>query len=140
MRTTARVLAAVIALLFLVFGVRYMFVPEALMATSGLEATSVLGMATIRAFIGGGFLTFGILLVMHTVVHQQTGSLRFSILFLLLSVVGRVVSLVADGTDPAAFRNLVPVTIMIIISLASLVMFLRSEPTDEATAAKAVTA
>ena len=127
MRTVARVLAGIIALLFLVFGLRYMFAPEALMATVGLEAISTQGMATIRAFIGGGFLTFGILLVMHTVIHQETGALRFAILFLLLSIVGRIVSLVADGSDPEALRNFVPVTAMLITSIVALVLFLKSE-------------
>ncbi len=127
MKTVARVLAGLIALLFLVFGFRYMFFPDALMAGVGLEAVRVLGMATVRAFIGGGFLTFGILLVMHTVVNQETGALRFTILFLILSIVGRIVSLIADGAGPLALRNLVPVSIMLIVSIASLVLFLKSE-------------
>ena len=127
MKIVARVLAGVIALLFLVFGFRYMFLPDAVMATSGLEAVNVLGMATVRAFIGGGFLTFGILLVMHTVIHQETGALRFSILFLVLSIVGRLVSLIADGSDPSAIRNLVPVSIMLIVSITALVMMEKSK-------------
>ena len=131
MRTMARVLAAIIALLFLVFGVLYMFSPEGRMDSVGLEASSNLGMATIRAFIGGGFLTFGILLVMHTVLGQQTGALRFAILFLLLSIVGRVVSLIADGSDSDAVRNLVPVGLMLIVSVGSLALFQRSELGDE---------
>ena len=127
MRNVARVLAGAIALLFLVFGFRYMFLPDAVMATSGIEAVNNLGMATVRAFIGGGFLTFGFLLVMHTVINQQTGALRFAILFLLLSIVGRIISLSVDGSGPLALRNLVPVSIMLIVSVASLVLFQRSE-------------
>ena len=124
MRNIARALAGVIALLFLIFGFRYMFLPEAVMATAGIEAVNNLGMATVRAFIGGGFLTFGILLVMHTVINQQTGALRFAILFLLLSIVGRIISLIVDGADPLAIRNLIPVSIMLVVSIASLVLFL----------------
>ena len=105
MLIVARVLAGVIALLFLVFGLRYMFRPEALMESSGIQAVNNLGKATIRAFIGGGFLTFGILLVMHTVINQETGALRFAILFLILSIVGRIVSLVADGSSPLAILS-----------------------------------
>lgn len=127
MRNIARGLAGVIALLFLVFGVRYMFFPDALMATAGLQAVSNLGMATVRALIGGSFLSFGILLVMHTVIHQETGALRYAILFLLLSIVGRVVSLVADGSDALALRNLVPVSIMLVVSIVSLILFLRTD-------------
>ncbi len=127
MRIAARVLAGIIALLFLAFGFRFMFFPEAAMIPAGLEATSLLGLATIRAFIGAGMLTFGILLVMHTVINQETGSLRFAILFLLLSLIGRIVSLVADGSDPTTLRNLVPVSAMLVVSVVSLVLFLRSE-------------
>ena len=87
MRNVARGLAAIIALAFLIFGVRYMFAPAGLMASAGLEAVSGLGFATVRALIGASFLTFGILLVMHTVVNQETGSLRFTILFLLLLLI-----------------------------------------------------
>ncbi len=125
--TIAKVLAAIVALLCLVIGTRYMFAPAGVMARAGIETVNNLGMATIRAFIGGGFLTFGILLVMHTVINQETGALRFAILFLLLSIVGRVISLVADGSSVLAIRNLVPVSIIVIVSIVSLVLYLRSE-------------
>ncbi len=127
MRITARVLAGIIALLFLGFGLRFMVAPDGAMVSSGLEAANVLGLATVRAFIGGGFLTFGILLVMHTVINQETGALRFSILFFILSIIGRVISLVADGADPLAIRNIVPVSLMLIVSIASLILFQRSQ-------------
>lgn len=126
MRSIARGLAAVIALLFIGFGLAYMFSPEGRLTGVDLEATSNLGLATIRAFVGGGFLAFGILLVMHTVIGQDTGALRFAILFLLLSIVGRVVSLIDDGTGNDAITNLVPVTLMLAVSVASLVLFLRT--------------
>ena len=125
MLIVARVLAGVIALLFLVFGLRYMFRPEPLMESSGIQAVNNLGKATVRAFIGGGFLTFGILLVMHTVINQETGALRFAILFLVLSIVGRIVSLVTDGSSSLAIRNFIPVSIMLIVSIVSLVLFLQ---------------
>ena len=134
MKTTARALAAIIALLFLVFGALYMFSPEGRMSAVDLEASSDLGFATVRAFIGGGVLAFGILLMMHTVLGQQTGALRFAILFLVLSIVGRVVSLIADGTDSEAVRNLVPVGLMLVVSIVALALFQRSqrsEPADQ---------
>ena len=129
MRNVAKVLAGIIALLFFVFGIRYMFLPAAVMETSGLEAVNNLGLATVRAFIGGGMLTFGILIVMHVIVHENHGVMRMAILFLLLSLIGRIVSLVADGSGNGAIRNLVPVSLMIVVSIISLVLFLRSETT-----------
>ena len=127
MNNAARALAAVIALLFLVFGALYFISPEGRMGEADLEASSNLGLATVRSLIGGGFLTFGILLVMHTVVGRQTGALRFAILFLLLSLIGRVVSLFADGTGNGAVENLVPVGLMLIGSIAALELFQRSD-------------
>jgi len=56
-----------------------MLLPDVLMAKTGIEVVSNLGMAPVRGLIGGSFPTFGILLVMHMVVNQQTGALRFSI-------------------------------------------------------------
>ncbi len=133
MRNLARVLAGAIALLFIGFGLVYMFSPEGRLDGIDLEATSNLGLATIRAFVGGSFLTFGILLVMHTVIGQETGALRFAILFLLLSIVGRVVSLIDDGTGNDAIRNLIPVGVMLTVSVTSLALFIKSGQTDAAT-------
>jgi hypothetical protein len=130
MRNIARALAGLIALLFLFFGVRYMFAPTNVLETAGLIATSEVGFATVRALIGGSFLTFGILIVMHVVLNQNHGVLRMAILFLLLSIVGRIISLFADGSSPEAIRNLIPVSGMIVMSIISLVLFLRSEDTS----------
>lgn len=127
MKNVARVLAAIIALLFLLFGVRYMFAPAGVLTTAGLESVGAAGLSTARALIGGSFLAFGILLVMHTVVNQETGALRFAILFLLLSIIGRIISLVADGIGPDSIRNLVPVSLMFIVSIISLRLFLQTD-------------
>ncbi len=127
MRNVAKGLAGLVALLFIVFGIRYMFFPVGLMESGGLEAVSSLGLANVRGLIGGSFLTFGILIVMHVIVNENHGVLRMVIMFLLLSIVGRIVSLVADGSDGGAVRNIIPVTLLLIGSIASLVMFMRSE-------------
>ena len=127
MRNVAKGLAGLVALLFIVFGIRYMFFPAGLMESGGLEAVSSLGLANVRGLIGGSFLTFGILIVMHVVVNENHGVLRMVIMFLLLSIVGRIVSLVADGSDGGAVRNIIPATLLLIGGIASLVMFMRSE-------------
>lgn len=132
MTNLARILAAVIALLFLTFGVLFMFSPEGRLAASDLEATSDVGVTTMRALIGASFLAFGILLIMHTVIGRETGALRFAILFLLLSVIGRIIGLVADDSSDEALRNLVPVGLMLGISVTSLGLFLRSGSTGTA--------
>ena len=127
MKTLARALAAVIALLFIGFGLLFMFFPEGRLEASDLESSSVLGLATMRAIPGASFLAFGVLLVMHTVIGQQTGALRFAILFLVLSVLGRLVGLAVDGSSDEAVRNLVPVSLMLVVSIASLGLFQRAD-------------
>ncbi len=127
MKNVGRLLAAAVAVLFVAFGVLYMFSPEGRLAASDLEATSELGLATIRALIGASFLTFGILLIMHTVIGQDLGALRFTILFLLLSTIARVVSLVADGSSDDAIRNVIPVGLLLVASVVSLALFQRGE-------------
>lgn len=131
MTNLARLLAAVIAALFLIFGALFMFSPEGRLAASDLEATTELGVTTLRALIGASFLAFGILLVMHTVIGKETGALRFAILFLLLSIIGRIIGLAADGSSDAAIRNLFPVGAMLAVSVASLVLFLRADSPAE---------
>lgn len=127
MRNLAKILAGLIALLFLIFGIRYMFAPASMLEAAGLAATSEVGFATVRALIGGSFLAFGILIVMHVVLHENHGVLRMAILFLLLSIVGRIISLFVDGSSSEAIRNFVPVSVMFVVSIISLVLFLRSE-------------
>ncbi len=127
MRNVAKGLAGIIALLFLFFGVRYMFAPAGLLESAGLEVVGNTGWATLRGLIGGSFLTFGILIIMHVIVHENHGVMRMVILFLLMTIVGRVVSLAADGGGSDVFRNFVPVTLMLLVSGASLLLFLRSE-------------
>ena len=127
MKNVAKGLAGLIALLFLVFGFRYMFAPAGLIDSAGLVIASNVGWATVRGLIGGGFLTFGILIIMHVVVGQNHGVMRMAIMFLLLTIVGRVVSLIADGGGPDVVRNFVPASLMLIVSIISLVLFLKSE-------------
>jgi len=127
MRNVARGLAALIALLFLVFGVRYMFAPASALSTLHLEAVDHVGLSTIRAMNGAFFVTIGILLAVHTVIKQNTTPLHVAILFLALSVIGRIIGLVVDGSGGDAIRNVVPVTVILIVSVLSLVLFKRSE-------------
>ena len=128
----AKILAGIIALMFLVFGARYMFAPAGILDTAGFDpaGVSVLGLSTLRATVGASWLTFGILIVMHSVRAGEDGAMRFAVLFLLLSVIARIISMVADGVVDGTVRNLVPVSLMLIVSIASVILFSRSEATE----------
>lgn len=132
MKNVAKSLAGIVALLFFGFGASYMLAPAGALEAAGLEAASTQGLATGRALIGGSFVTFGILIVMHVVVHDNHGVMRMVILFLLLSIIGRIISLVVDGSSAEAIRNLLPVSLMFLVSIGSLVLFLRSERAEKA--------
>lgn len=62
---------------------------------------------------------------MHTVIRDDPEALGFAILFLLISVIGRVVSLVANGARTDAIRNVVPVGLVLAVSVVALVLFQR---------------
>lgn len=66
---------------------------------------------------------FGILLLIHMAINQGMSALWFAILQLVLALIGRVVSLVVDGSNLAVLRAFVPVVIMLAICVASLVLF-----------------
>ncbi len=58
MSAVARVLAGTVALLVIGFGLLYMLSPEGRLEDVDLQANTNLGLATVRAFIGGGLLAF----------------------------------------------------------------------------------
>ena len=132
MKMIAKVLAGIIALLFLVFGARYMFDPAGILDAAGFDpaGVSVLGLSTLRATVGASWVTFGILIIMHSVRAGEDGAMRFAVLFLLLSVIARIISMVADGVVDGTVRNLVPVSLMLIVSIASVVLFSKSEAAE----------
>ncbi len=127
MRKVARVLAGAVALTYLVFGARFVFTPDALLSTAGFEQVSLVGMANVRALLGGSFLAFGILLMIHTAIKQETGALRFTILHLLVMLVARMVSLGVDGSAPGVLRNLAPASIMFVVCVVALKLFQKSD-------------
>ena len=127
MNTTliAQVLAGIIAVLFLLFGARYYFAPAGILPSAGfdLDGVNVGGLSTARAMVGAALLTFGILIVVHSVVNGADGAMRFAVMFLGLSLIGRIISMVVDGQNEGTVRNLIPVSLMLIVSIGSVVLF-----------------
>jgi hypothetical protein len=131
MRNIARALVALLAAISIFFGISFMFNADAALMNAGLEAMGPGGLANARAIIGGAYLTFGVLLIMHTVIHQNMGALRFWIMFLVFSLVGRIVGLISDGSDALSSRSFVPVIVLLVVSGISLMLMMRSEPVSE---------
>ena len=99
MKTAVRILPTLLALLFVLMGLRFMFAPEAMAEQFKLAAVSASGLSSLRGVLGGFFLGLGLLLS----VRLLGKSLEIFVAIALvegLVVVGRVVSLIIDGSSP----------------------------------------
>ena len=95
----ARGLAGLVALACLAIGLLYMFNPAGVLEGAGFDpaGVSVLGLSTLRAVVGGAFITFAIVVGLHTVRKGDDEMIRLMVLFWLMYTVGRVVGIVSDG-------------------------------------------
>ena len=127
----ARVLAGLVALACLAIGARYMFAPAGVLEGAGFDPnTGELGLSTLRAVVGGAFLTFAITLVMHTVRDGDDTMIRFMVLFWLLYTVGRVTGMIADGVVDNTIRSAIPGVVLLIVSIASVSLFSKSKAAE----------
>ncbi|MEM7033895.1 MAG: DUF4345 family protein [Chloroflexota bacterium] len=125
----ARVLAGIVVLACLAIGIRYMFAPASVLETAGFDPTgvSILGLSTLRAVVGGTFLTFAVIVGIHTVRDGEDEMIRMMVLFWLLYSVGRVVGFISDGVIENSIRSAVPGFVLLIVSIASVVLFSKSK-------------
>jgi hypothetical protein len=54
---------------------------------------------------------------------QEVEALKYAILHLLLVVVARVFSLVADGSSPEALQNFAPAVVLLVLGVTALILF-----------------
>ncbi len=127
--TVAKVLAGLVGLLCLLVGARYMFTPVAVLETAGFDpaGVSIAGLSTLRAVVGGAFLMFAIVIMVHSVRDGEHMTMRFMVLFWLLYTVGRIISMVVDGVGDGTIRSAVPGVIALLLSIGSVVLFSKSE-------------
>lgn len=125
----ARGLAGLVALACLAIGARYMFAPAGILEGAGFDpaGVSVAGLSTLRAVVGGAFLTFAITVGIHTVRDGDDQMIRFMVLFWLLYTVGRVIGIVSDGVIENTIRSAIPGVILLLVSIGSVVMFKKNE-------------
>ena len=114
MKTVARVLLGLLALMLLGNGLAYMFVPEVQLASTMIEPTGdgIFGMGNVRANIGAPMVTFGILVAI-AAIRMEIAPLKVVMLFLVLSIVARIASLVVSGVDAGGFS----IRIMVLLSV-----------------------
>ena len=127
----ARVLAGLIALVCLLIGARYMFTPVGVLEGAGFPAdVGVMGLSTLRAVVGGAFLMFAIVIGVHSVRDGEDMAMRFIVLFWLLYSVGRIIGMVSDGVVEGPIRSAVPGFVLLLVSIASVVLFAKSKTAE----------
>lgn len=98
MKWTLRILLSLLALFFLVMGVQFLLNPVDTGTQFGLEALDLNGMSSLRSFNGALFLGLGLLLGLRLAGVELSGFLSVA-LFEAIIVVGRLTSMVFDGTS-----------------------------------------
>lgn len=125
-KTIARVLCGLLALLFIGSGLLYMFNPAAQLGTTMLEplGDTIFGLANARANLGAPLVTFGILLAMGAILQEKI-PLRVVMIYLVLSIIARIVGLATMGVDAdgASLRLVIVNVIMLAIAAFGHQMF-----------------
>lgn len=111
MQAASRIWVALIGFLSILSVFPHWFAIDKLADERGVQAVSLVGMANIRADIGGIFLAIG-LLALIAAYRKNTTWLLATILVPASALLGRFVSLGIDGYDPGAMP---PIIIEIVV-------------------------
>ncbi|HEY6599707.1 MAG TPA: DUF4345 family protein [Pseudomonadales bacterium] len=118
MMLIARILAGLVGLFFVVWGLRFYFAPEALAAEFAITPLGVAGLSTIRGDLGGAFVAIGGLIAF----GLQSNAPRWlytAALILGAVALGRAIGFVADGTVPSTVVPFVVELVFIAVLLAA---------------------
>lgn len=115
-RTGLRVIVGVIGVLALVVAARLWVGPEAPAAALGLKADGLLGLATLRADVGGFFAAGG-LFALAGAIRGEGRLLTPPALLLGLALAGRLVTVAMDGYAPAMLPPMVIEAVLVAILL-----------------------
>ncbi len=126
MKTLARILTGVVALFFLGFGLAFLINPDAVIGQVSISAVGIAGMSTIRANMAGAFATAGIFLAIAAIMARKNALLAPGV-FLAVVVIGRILGLVIDGSDPQAIQPLVLEILFLAIVTFAYTTFGKSE-------------
>ena len=118
MQRVFRVLVGLLALLFIGYGLIYMFNPTDLAPLMGIEAKDVLGVSTLRADVCGMFLAIGLMLAAGLWRGDTTWFLAAAVLVGAI-MLGRIVGIVADGHTRMVVANLVTEVVIVAILLGA---------------------
>lgn len=115
-RTGLRLIVGVIGVLALLVAARLWVGPEAPAEALGLKADGLLGLATLRADVGGFFAAGG-LFALAGAIRGEGRLLTPPALLLGLALAGRLVTVAMDGYAPAMLPPMVIEAVLVAILL-----------------------
>jgi ribonuclease Z len=129
--TVFRILAGLVGLLFLILGLGFMTFPDIFAAGFSVQPATIQGLNAIRGDFGGLFLGMSFFCFLGAATRRWCW-LVVPILFLLLIIAGRLISLGQDGLSLALARSLIIETVLLVLLIAStIVLALKAEPNEK---------
>jgi len=116
MTLLARILIGLIALFFLVYGLRFFFTPDAMAVVMFIAPTGAAGLSTIRGDLGGAFFATGVFALLG-MRHQATHWLYAAAGIIGAIAFGRLFGFVFDGTVPNAVIGFVVEVVFVVVLL-----------------------
>lgn len=110
----AQILAGLVALFLGFLAIRYTFTPDALSNLNQLSADSAFGKSNIRA-MGAPMLMLALLTGLGALKKNFYMLIAAPVYFLSI-IFTRIVSIVADGSDPGITRSLILAVVLFVIS------------------------
>ncbi len=105
MKIAAQALSGIVAAILLYLGARHMFTPQAVQSITALTPDNAFGASNIRA-MGAPLIMLGIVTAIGAIKSMYEFMVPVALYFLAL-IVARIVTLVADGSDPTVIRALI---------------------------------
>ena len=127
----------IVAAVYLVLGLTFMFLPSTMIGAIDLNAGSPKAMADVRAVYGGLELAIGILLFACFFRKQFGSGLAIGALMLTCMAVGRLVGIVYDPARDALTYGLLAAEVVGVV-LCAVALFLARQPEQTAVATDAL--
>ncbi len=130
--TIFRLLAGLIGFLFLILGLGFMTFPDVFSTGFSVQPVTIQGLNAIRGDFGGLFLGMSFFCFLGAVTRRWPWFV-VPIVFLLLIIVGRLISLGQDGLFASGTKSLILEVILLVLLLAStLVISLKAASSEKA--------
>ncbi len=129
--TIFRILAGLVGLLFLILGLGFMTFPDVFATGFSVQPATIQGLNAIRGDFGGLFLGMSFFCFLGAATRRWYW-LVVPILFLLLIITGRLISLGRDGFSLTGFRSLIIEAVLLVLLIGStIVLALKAGPNEK---------